>query len=214
MLRLRPDCGDDTPADLKESTMAWIVIGVVLIVAFGPVLWLLPSKRDRRLAALRARARAEGIAVEIRRIPNPDPTPEERVTAGGKVLDPVIECAAYGYPLARKLRHLPTWRVVRRASGQGEPDPLPDWSYDLRPKGEWRRYLSRLMPPVTTALAELPSDVVAFEVASTALLAYWMERPGSDEDTVTQMAATLRALGESFGGLEDQITAEFDNEDS
>ena len=112
--------------------MSWMLIALLLLVAFGPVLWLVPSKRDRRLTALRARARAEGMLVEIRRLPKPDPTPQDRVSSGGKVRDPVIETASYGYPMKRKLTHLPTWRVVRRAvESQSAHDPLPGWSYRL-----------------------------------------------------------------------------------
>ena len=55
--------------------MTWLLIILVLVVAFGPVLWLVPSKRDKRLSALRSRARAEGLIVEMRRIPKPDPAP-------------------------------------------------------------------------------------------------------------------------------------------
>ena len=57
--------------------MTWLLIILVLVVAFGPVLWLVPSKRDKRLSALRSRARSEGLIVEMRRIPKPNPAPED-----------------------------------------------------------------------------------------------------------------------------------------
>ena len=53
--------------------MTWLLIILVLVVAFGPVLWLVPSKRDKRLAALRSRARSAGLIVEMRRNRIPPP---------------------------------------------------------------------------------------------------------------------------------------------
>ena len=32
--------------------MVWIVIAIVLIAAFGPIFWVMPSKRDRQLAKI------------------------------------------------------------------------------------------------------------------------------------------------------------------
>jgi len=186
--------------------VTWIVIVVVLLVAFGPVLWLVPSKRDRRLTALRGRARTEGLVVEIRHLPKLDWRPEDRVSAGGKVREPVIECAAYSLRFGRRLGHLPGWRVLRVAT-DGPPDPFPSWRYDQRPKGEGRRYLEQMLEPVRRTLAGLPDDVAGFEVNSTGLSVYWLERPGSHPDTVSELAAGLRALEAALGALEREIDA-------
>jgi hypothetical protein len=193
--------------------VTWAIILLILLVAFGPVLWLVPSRKDKRLASLRARARAEGLLVELRRIPKPDPAPTERVSAGGKALQPAIECASYAHPLNRSLTWLPGFRIVRRAS-EGAPDPLPGWSYDIRPKGDGRRYLDRMLPLVDELVKVLPGDVAALEIERRTVLVYWLEKAGSEPETVSEMALNLRSFGLSLTALEDAISAEQDTGDS
>ena len=193
--------------------MTWLLIILVLVVAFGPVLWLIPSKRDKRLSAMRSRARSEGLIVEMRRIPKPDPAPEERVSAGGKVRDPVIECASYGLPLPRGLKYLPSWRLVRRAPDDG-PDPFADWQYDLRAKGEGREFLDEMLKGTAALLSELPDDVAALEVSARMVLAYWLEKPGSSEASVPDLASSLRGFGDYLSGLDREIEAARSCDDS
>ncbi len=193
--------------------MSWMLIALVLLVAFGPILWLVPSRRDKRLSALRARARSEGLMVEIRRIPKPDPAPEDRVSAGGRIREPVIACAAYGLALQSKLRYLPTWRLVREAP-PGEPDPLPDWQYDLRPEGSGRAYLKPLLGLVSGVLARLPDDVLAFELEAGRVLVYWLEKPGATVETVSRIAGILRSFEQDLRALEADIESSREGNDS
>jgi len=192
--------------------MTWVLIGVILLLAFGPVLWLVPSRKDRRLTALRAQGRAEGLVVEIRRIPKPDPRPEERVSAGGKVRTPTLETAVYGLTMHRKLRHLPGWRIIRMETD--DADPLPGWRYDRRPTGEGRRYLEPMIELARTLIEALPDDVVALEVEARMLYVYWLEKPGSNVSVVTEIATDLKEFEGALGVLEDQISAELDRNDS
>ena len=193
--------------------MTWVIICLVLIVAFGPVLWLVPSKRDKRLSAMRSRARSEGLVVEVRRIPKPDPLPEDRVNAGGKVRNPVLECASYGLALPRSLKVLPAWRVLRK-SADDRPDPFPNWQYDQRPKGEGRSHLDAVLRLASEAINRLPDDVVALEVSPRMVLAYWLERPGSNEESVPALASALKDFAAALGQLEAEIEAARAGDDS
>jgi hypothetical protein len=193
--------------------MTWIVIAVVLLIAFGPILWMLPTKRDKRLSALRTRARAEGMTVEMRHVPKPDPTPEERVSAGGRKREPYIECAAYGIGFGRKLRHLPAWRIVRVSSGDGA-DPFPGWRYDRRPAGENRAHLEAMLALTRPFLERLPTGVVAVEVDPRMTLVYWREPPGSDVETVSAMADGVREFESGLGALDAGIEQRLADHDS
>jgi len=193
--------------------MTWIVIVLVLVIAFGPVLYLVPSKRDKRLSAMRSRARTEGLIVEMRRIPKPNPEPQDRVSSGGKVRDPVIECASYALPLTRSLKYLPAWRVLRKPA-DGREDPFEDWQYDQRPTGEGRAYLEAVLVPAAKALVELPQDVAALEVSPRMVLAYWLERPGSTAESVPHLGAVLGELGASLERLDAEIDAARNSDDS
>jgi hypothetical protein len=68
--------------------LTWLIIIVALFAAFGPLLWMMPSRADRRLAKMRARARTHGIHVEITQLDDLDAEPQARVTSGGVKLEP------------------------------------------------------------------------------------------------------------------------------
>ncbi|AMX02647.1 hypothetical protein SAMN05660479_00749 [Microbulbifer thermotolerans] len=46
-----------------------LILLFVLALVVGPVMWMKPSARDRRLAAMRARAAASGLAVQMQALP-------------------------------------------------------------------------------------------------------------------------------------------------
>lgn len=183
--------------------MVWLLIIALLLVAFGPILWLRPSARDRRLAALRAEGRKQGLRVEMRRYPKLDLRPEERVTAGGKHLEPLLESAVYLQPLEARLRNLPGWRILRGEEGLPAG---PGWVFELGRRPD-HPALRSLLDTLTPQLATLPADVVALECGLLDLGAYWLERPGSGAAEVAALAAWLRQTGQRLTEL-DQALAE------
>ena len=64
------------------------------------------------------------------------------------------------------------------------------------------------------ALTGLPDDVVAVEVAARMVLAYWLERPGTTADTVSELAAVLRGFQQALNTLDARIEVEQENKDS
>ena len=77
----------------------WLIVVAALALVVGPVFVLLPSKKERRLAALRAEARRLGLSVELRPVPNLSAGLEERVTAGGRARTPMHPSVRYALPL-------------------------------------------------------------------------------------------------------------------
>ena len=191
--------------------MTWVIIAVVLLVAFGPVLWLVPSRKDRRLAALRQAARQEGLVVEIKRIPKTNPLPEERVSAGGQVREPVRDCAAYQWLLGSKLKHLPAWRLLLK---EGSADgPWPDWVFEPHVRAS-EPYLKEVMALIRTVISELPEGVVGLELSERAVLVYWLEGSQSGREDVVGMASALKNLDRQLTALEEEIEAAILDEDS
>ena len=186
-----------TPHKL-EAPLVWLLIIVVLLVAFGPVLWLRPSPRERRLAALRAQARKDGLRVEIRRYPKQDLRPEDRVTAGGKLLDARLDAAVYLRPLETRLRQLSAWRILRGTDGL---PALPGWvfEFDRKPDGAALRQALEELAPL---LGELPADVVAVEVEPLDLGVYWLEGSGAGPAQVSSLAAWLGRAAARLGALD------------
>ncbi|MEQ8485238.1 MAG: hypothetical protein RIB46_12820 [Pseudomonadales bacterium] len=178
--------------------MAWIIIIVIFIVAFGPLLWLMPTPRERRLARLRQQALQAGLRVELGRLPRSDPTPDQRVTAGGRALDLSRECAVYQQPLAKRLRHLPPARVLR--GDLGAP-AWPGWSFELGAKPEHPR-LGATLDALAALVDTLPDDVIALEWRGHEVGAYWLESPGSGSESVPALASKLAAAAAALGALD------------
>jgi hypothetical protein len=76
-------------------SLTWLIIAVALFAAFGPLLWMMPSRSDRRLLE-DARARVRGIHVEMTQLEDLAAEPHARVSAGGVKLEPKVMCAAIG----------------------------------------------------------------------------------------------------------------------
>ena len=168
--------------------MVWLIIGGVLLLAFGPILWILPSKRDRRLARLRQQARLEGLNVDVRLVNRLDADPTDRVTAGGQIRQPTFQATTYALSFPRKLRYLPAWRLLRSNTTDG---PVSGWQYDTTSP-------DRADPNVLETLADpmqaLPQDVVAIEQDARSLICYWLEKAPADARDATDLKAKMDAM--------------------
>ena len=174
--------------------MVWIIIGIVLVAAIGPIFWLLPSKRDRVQGQLRSAARHAGLVVEIAALPKVDSRPEERVSAGGKPRDATIECVAYRLALPRALPNAPAWLLLR---SDRENRYLPGWT-TLSPPS--------LLPPmqgaywrdIAVVLDGLPGGCAAVEAETRYVSWYGLERVdgASPEMVVAGIREGLQMIGE------------------
>ncbi|MEC8075826.1 MAG: hypothetical protein VX122_06695, partial [Pseudomonadota bacterium] len=93
--------------------MEWFVIFLALGVAIGPMLYLMPTDRDRHIAGLRALAKKIGYTVQLDKVLKLDADDRERVTAGGGVRHPAVTCARYQLPLGVTLNQLPPLTLMR-----------------------------------------------------------------------------------------------------
>jgi len=165
----------------------WFIIAIVLLAAFGPVLWLVPSRRDRLLTRMRSQARTRGLRVEVTWLPDPDPVPEARVSAGGKLKNPTIAGASYQLDLPSAAGYAPTWSLVR-AVGDG---PIQGWRWRTAPAGDGA-YWHEVAP----LLERLPTDVLSCEAGVRVMSCFWRERanPDAAEDAVDSIADILGEL--------------------
>ena len=179
-----------------NSAVAWIIAAIVLLAVIGPVLYLLPSKRQRRLGALRAAARSAGLAVELASVPKLDAAPEERVSAGGVPRDARIDCAAYRLPLPKPLPDAPCWRLLKcRSVDASRPHPIDGWTALSPPQDVptpnadyWRR--------VAACIDALPGGCVGVEANGAQVGWLGTERLGDavPEDVVADIRSGLEAL--------------------
>jgi hypothetical protein len=178
--------------------LVWIVIGLILVVAFGPLLWLMPTPRERRLASLRQSAYRVGMRVELGRLPRAEPAPQQRVSAGGRPLDTTRPCAAYLHPLPHRLRHLPPARLLRGDHGIAAH---PGWSFERGGKPD-HPALGRAIEAVAATLDALPEDVLALEWRRHDVGVYWLESPGATAENVQKLADWLTAAGAALCGVD------------
>lgn len=176
----------------EVRSLSWLVIGLVLLVAFGPVLWLVPSRRDRTLTRMRARARTHGLHVDVVQLDDPDPPLEARVTAGGKARRPTIDGATYRLSLPRKASLAPAWSLSR-ASREAGPPGVAGWQWASAPAGD-EAYWERL----AGTIAALPADAFSCASGADEVSVTWRERAPGDaaESAVDALAKCLQALAE------------------
>lgn len=170
--------------------MTWLIISAILLAAFGPLLWMVPSKSDRRLSRMRSRARALGMQVEVTQLPDLAAQPHAKVTAGGRRLEPMVTCAAYRLASAKVLRNAPQWRLLRAADTDAR-GPLPGWQWDSAPTGD-APYWSQ----VEIAVAALPADALACSAQPSEVACWWRERATADtaESSVDSVHSALDGL--------------------
>ncbi len=187
------------------AEVIWIVIALIMLVAFGPLLWLRPSPRERRLGRLRQRAYGHGMRVELRRLPGQDLAAEERVSAGGKPRDTSQECAAYIWPLARRLRMLPGLRMLRGDAGGSAG--AAGWSFEAGKRPADAR-LDTLLEALRPLVERLPEDVAALEIEQLTVAGYWLEGADAAPERVDDLAARLSEMADLLTGLDARLEAD------
>jgi hypothetical protein len=159
--------------------MTWLLIIFILALIIGPILALIPSPRQKEQTAFRNEAKSRGISVELCSIEDPDPNPDNYLSATGKRLDPVIKCIAYRIARKRPLHWQRAarihWKLIQ-TQGARLAD-LPDgWKWH-EPAVELaevsRQSLIRCLP-------QLPDDVIAVEESNYVVSVYWHEKGGTD----------------------------------
>lgn len=186
--------------------MTYLLIGLALCTIMGPAFMLLPSKRQKAQMALRSKARAEGLQVELTRIDDPDPEPGKYTSLTGKPLHPILKCVAYRIPRKRftdrRARSIVNWKVVKKRGVSN--DFLPsDWQWL---ETAWETLSLPLRTVIAEGLPMLPLDVVAIEEKNFQVSVFWHERGG--ETDLANMVQFLKAVIEAplFESEEDDVS--------
>ncbi len=169
--------------------MKWLLIVLILVAAFGPVLWMLPSKSDRRLAKMRARARAHGLQVEVTQLPDLNAPPAARVTAGGRRVEPMVQCAVYRLGTRQLARAAPRWKILRNAAAVGAP--MDGWQWDGASAGD-----AQYWHEVAGVVRELPDDALGCAADASEVACWWRERASAETavGVVDSLHTTLTKL--------------------
>ena len=171
--------------------MTWLIVGGLLLLAFAPILWLMPTKRDRQLVKLREQARREGLMVEVTALPKRGAAAQERVGADGVARDARQACCAYRLLSSRPWRGAPCWFLLRDVGGAG---PVEGWV--AHPAVELPRVAAGYWNVVGRLFDGLDDQCVGMEVTESAASWYWLENARGREaaELVAEIAQRLRAI--------------------
>ena len=185
--------------------MSWIIIIGVFILAAGPLFYLMPTAKDKRLAALRTDARQLGFTIQLDSLLKLDPSAEERVTAGGQARSGKVECMRYQLPLGQTLNYLSPITLQRLPAAPTVPTAIlmegwglpTDLVVGVRAVGgiakntaAWQQQ-GQLLESIRKALFEMPDDVLGIALDGRSVSAFWLE--GSGKEKATSVAAGMSA---------------------
>ena len=78
-----------------SNYLAWAVIPLVLMIVAAPIFYVLPTSRDKYLAALRLRAKNSGCLVKMASLDKLDVNESELVRSSGRVVQPKYQLMSY-----------------------------------------------------------------------------------------------------------------------
>jgi hypothetical protein len=188
--------------------MTWLIVGLLLLAAFGPIAWLIPSRKDRRLARMRKRARELGLTVQMSPIRKRNAAPSERVSSAGTPKSPTIIPAVYRLPFPHPIKHLPGWKVDR--DPKDDAGPTAGWVWDVVPSGPEASALSGVWP----LLATLPDDALAVEATRLDVGCWWLEQAADNEseNAVNSLRESLQTIANALVALNDRVEARIRSE--
>lgn len=155
--------------------MVWLVTFIVIAMLLAPVMWMMPSRQQKRQICLRERARQHGLQVSIGELPQ---TRRQRVRR-----EAVEMGVAYLLRTAREKGAVRSrWLLWRDPSVEQDAGGLP----------------VAIAARVEELRSRMPADMLALEAGAAGYTAYWRER--GDEETVDRIAALLQEVCDLAGG--------------
>jgi len=180
-------------------SMTWLIVLLVLVIAVGPVMYLVPTAADKRLGGLREAARRLGLTVQLTSVPKLDPASHERVSAGGKSREPRLHCVAYRLALGDSLSAVRPLQLLRLPPQPTVPveEVMPGWA--LAPASDrdfWQQFNraqqgEQLLERLTTYW---PQDVLSLSIDEREIACLWQEKAAVESDAVMQISTALKAL--------------------
>ena len=184
--------------------MSWIIIIGVFILAAGPLFYLMPTAKDKRLTALRMNARQLGFTIQLDSLLKLDPTADERVTAGGQARSKTTECMRYQLAMGQTLVYIPPITLQRLPATSSVPitTVVQGWGLPAEAANNSRQAEShaksveawqqqgQLLEAMRSLLLELPEDVLGLAIDRRCIGVFWLERSGRNN--------TSEAVPETF----------------
>tara|TARA_B100000959_G_C14733767_1_gene522109 strand:+ start:61 stop:612 length:552 start_codon:yes stop_codon:yes gene_type:complete len=180
--------------------MGWIIAVFVVALVLGPVMYLKPTAKENRLAALRLAARKAGLTVKLDSIPTFDPEPAERVSAGGEVRQTMRSCAAYQRGITFSEPMPIQFRALRMPPTPTVPvnEVHPGWALDPGLHGSFENKVGQ---GIYGLLDTVPTFCVGFSVDARFLSCYWFEQAQEGGTELDEIATFLESAESEIATL-------------
>ena len=175
--------------------MSWFLIIFLFLLAFVPLVYAIPSSKQRRQARIRKRAAQDGLRVEVRFISKMTSDASEIVNTEGVPREMKVECAAYQLAFNKRQVNVP--HVLLLKSPENRLNSIikvfEDWG--VRKEEEFR-YLadrSEVFNFLRDLSVKISEDVLAFELSSEKIGLLLRENDDSEEFYV-ELVEVLKKL--------------------
>lgn len=171
----------------------------ILLLAIAPIVWILPTPRQRQEGRLRQRAMQIGLRVQLDHLPKQNPSPEELIDGAGRALHPTLACARYALSIKQDTALQQPGYFVIFSPGKKHitlsDNRLPEgWLW--RDENQTRPNLDDdKVEAISHCLTRLPQSTLALERTTHELAVFWRES-GGDGD-VDLILETLQKLEEN-----------------
>lgn len=162
--------------------MNYFIIAFVVLSLLGSIMWVMPTKRDKFLAALRMEAKRLGFQVQLLKLT----FPREKGVIEPREVSTVAYRFLRGKIDQRTHQQWQSWRVVKCETNACE-GLNQGWGWVL---GE-RQLANQQLEKLNQLLLELPESVIALESTPVHVSAFWNE---SDEKEMFEIEKILKNM--------------------
>ena len=172
-----------------SNYLAWAVIPLVLMIVAAPIFYVLPTSRDKYLAALRLRAKNSRYLVKMASLDKLDVSESELVRSSGRVVQPKYQLMSYTHLVQSKVdfHHSFLFRRISDRTPQSISRLSKDWGLVMETTqingtavpDNRASFLDKYANELMSIFQALPSDVQGLSIDSKRLVIFWNESEGT-----------------------------------
>ena len=171
-----------------SNYLAWAVIPLVLMIFAAPIFYVLPTGRDKYLAALRLKARNSGCLLKMVSLDKLDVGESELVSSSGRVVQPKYQLMSYTRLIQSKvdLHHSFLFSRISDRTPQSISRLSKDWGIfrettqinGIAEPDNRVSFLDKYANELVIILQALPSDVQGLSIDSKRLVIFGTRAKG------------------------------------
>ena len=168
-----------------SNYLAWEVIPLVLMIVAAPIFYVLPTGRDKYLAALRLKAKNSGCLVKMASLDKLDVGESELVSSSGRVVQPKYQLMSYTRLIQSKVdfRHPFLFRRISDRTPRSISRLSRDWGLVMETTqinrtaepDDRASFLDKYANELMSIFQTLPMDVHGLSIDSRRLIIFWNE---------------------------------------